>query len=133
MQAFVYPALEILHIVGIALLLGNLVLLEARIFGAAAVLPLRPLARLSLRVALAGFGLAALSGGAMFALRLEELLTNDAFLLKMALLCCAGINAAAFHLRGSLDRQDGIAKAQLVLSTLIWLAVVACGRWIAYL
>jgi len=28
-----YPMLEVVHIVGIALLLGNLLLLEARVFG----------------------------------------------------------------------------------------------------
>ena len=43
-----YPALEVAHIVGIALLLGNLVALELRVWGAAAELPVRPLARLSL-------------------------------------------------------------------------------------
>jgi len=32
-HAWAYPALEVVHIVGIALLLGNLVLLEVRVFG----------------------------------------------------------------------------------------------------
>lgn len=133
MQAFVYPSLEIVHIAGIALLLGNLVLLEVRIFGGGAALALRPLAALSIRVALAGFALAAASGLTMLAMRFDELLVNSAFQLKMALLCLAGINAAVFHLRGSLERQDSLAKAQLVLSTAIWIAILACGRWIAYL
>ena len=61
-----YPALEAVHITGIALLVGNLVLLELRLWGAVPDLPVRPLARLSLRVALAGFGLVALTGLAMF-------------------------------------------------------------------
>ncbi|MFN3293215.1 MAG: hypothetical protein ACK414_07110, partial [Gemmobacter sp.] len=42
-----YPALEAAHVVGIALLLGNLVLLELRVWGAAPALPMRPLARLA--------------------------------------------------------------------------------------
>jgi hypothetical protein len=33
----------------------------------------------------------------------------------------------------SLDLLDGVARAQMIASTLIWLAVIACGRWIAYL
>ena len=41
-----YPALEVVHIVGIALLLGNLVAFELRVWGAAPELPIRPLARL---------------------------------------------------------------------------------------
>ena len=36
-----YPALEVVHIVGIALLLGNLVLLELRVWGLGAELPVR--------------------------------------------------------------------------------------------
>ena len=57
-----YPALEVLHIVGIALLLGNLVLLEIRVWGGAATLPLPALAGMALPLVLAGFGLCAASG-----------------------------------------------------------------------
>jgi hypothetical protein len=32
-HAWAYPALEVVHMLGIALLLGNLVLLELRVFG----------------------------------------------------------------------------------------------------
>lgn len=128
-----YPVLEIVHIFGIALLLGNLVLLELRVFGHGAALPLQPLARLALRVALAGFAVAAGSGLLMFAAQPGELLANRAFTLKMLLVFVAGCNAAWFHGRGSLARSDGVARAQLIVSTLVWLAVLACGRWIAYL
>jgi hypothetical protein len=127
-----YPALEVVHITGIALLLGNLVLLELRVFGRGAQLPVRDLARLSLGVAAAGFGLAAATGLLMFSTQPAELLANRAFTLKMLLLFAAGCNAAWFHGRGSLERLDGVARALMVLSTVIWLAVVACGRWIAY-
>jgi hypothetical protein len=127
-----YPALEIVHITGIALLLGNLVLLELRVFGLGRALPVADLARLSLTVAMAGFGLAALSGLTMFATQPQELLANRAFTLKMLLLMVAGCNAAWFHGRGSLAKLDATARALMLLSTLTWLAVIACGRWIAY-
>ncbi len=61
-----YPALEVVHITGIALLVGNLVLLELRVFGGGKAIPIRELARLSLGLAAAGFGLAAASGLLMF-------------------------------------------------------------------
>ena len=48
-HAWAYPALEVVHIVGIALLLGNLVLFELRVWGFAAELPVQALARLALR------------------------------------------------------------------------------------
>jgi len=131
-HVWAYPALEVVHIVGIALLLGNLVLLELRVFGRGAALPVRDLARLSLSVALCGFGLAAASGLLMFATQPAELLSNRVFTLKMLLLMLAGCNAAWFHGRGSLARLDGLARAQMLASTMVWLAVVVCGRWIAY-
>lgn len=131
-SAWAYPALEVIHIFGIALLVGNLVLFELRVFGAGAALPARELARLSLVLALGGFGLTAASGLLMFATQPSELLANRAFTLKMLLLLAAACNAAWFHGRGSLARLDMLARLQMLLSTVIWLGVIACGRWIAY-
>ena len=131
-STWAYPALEVVHICGMALLLGNLVLLEMRVFGRGAGLDVKALASLSLGIAGLGFSLAAASGLLMFASQAAELLTNRAFTLKMLLLLLAGCNAAWFHGRDSLGRLDALARVQMVLSTLIWLAVVACGRWIAY-
>jgi len=128
-----YPVLEMVHISGIALLLGNLVLLELRVFGWGAALPVKELARLSLGIALTGFTIAAASGLLMFASQPAELLANRAFTLKMLLLLAAACNAAWFHGRGSLGKLDAVARVQMMVSTLIWLAVLACGRWIAYL
>lgn len=127
-----YPALEVLHIVGIALLVGNLVALELRVWGVAAELPLRPLARLSLTLSLAGFGVLLLSGLAMFAGAPAELLANRVFVVKLGLVLLAGLNAAAFHARGGLALADRTARGQTVLSLGLWLAVIICGRWIAY-
>lgn len=132
-SVWAYPALEIVHIAGIALLLGNLVLLELRVFGLGAGLAVKDLSRLSLGVAMTGFCIAAASGLLMFASQPAELLANRAFTLKMLLLTAAGCNAAWFHGRASLDKLDVLAKAQMLVSTLIWVAVLACGRWIAYL
>jgi hypothetical protein len=127
-----YPALEVVHLVGIALLLGNLVLLELRVLGIAPALPLSALARAALTVAFVGFGLAATSGLLMFASQPMDLLANRVFSLKMLLLMAAGSNAAWFHGRGSLQRLDGLAKAQALLSLGLWGAVLTCGRFIAY-
>ena len=131
-SAWIYPLLEIIHICGIALLLGNLVLLELRVFGRGAALPVADLARLSLGIAVTGFALAAASGLVMFSTRPAELLANRAFTLKILLLFAAGCNAAWFHARGSLHKLDATAKMLMISSTLIWLAVLTCGRWIAY-
>lgn len=128
-----YPALEVLHIVGIALLIGNLVLFECRLWRwLAGSVPLAALAPAALGLAVTGFALAAASGLLMFASQPAELLLNPAFRWKLALLLLAGLNAALFHARGSLVRDDGLARLQAALSAVIWLGVVVMGRWIAY-
>jgi hypothetical protein len=127
-----YPALEVVHILGIALLIGNLVLLELRVFGKGAALPVKDLAKLGLSLVAVGFCMAAASGLLMFATQSAELLANRTFTVKMLLLTCAACNAAWFHGRGSLDKLDTVAKLQMVVSSVLWVAVVVCGRFIAY-
>jgi hypothetical protein len=129
---WVYPMLEVAHIVGIALLVGNLVLLELRVWGAAPALPIEPLARLALLVALAGFGLVAASGLTMFAGQPAELIANRVFVVKMGLVMLGGANAAVFHARRGLQRLDRVAKAQTALSLGLWIIVIILGRLIAY-
>lgn len=131
-STWVYPALEVTHLVGIALLVGNLVLLEARVWGLATDVPPRALARLALPIALGGFGLAALSGLTLFATQAGEMLANPAFVWKIGLVALAGTNAALFHLRDGLIKLDGLARVQTVLSVGLWIGVIICGRWIAY-
>lgn len=127
-----YPALEALHIVGIALLVGSLLLLELRVWGLGAELPIRPLAKLALAVTVTGFSLVAVSGVLMFMGNPVELLSNRAFLIKLGLVHLAGLNAAWFHGRDSLARCDGLARAQTLISMGLWFGAIVCGRWIAY-
>lgn len=129
---WLYPVLEAVHIVGIALLLGSLVLVELRIWGLGASLPLAALARFGLTLSVTGFGVAAASGLLMASSQAAELIGNRAFLLKMLLLAAAAGNAAWFHGRGSLAKIDAVAKFQTLISTGLWLAIILCGRWIAY-
>lgn len=131
-HAWAYPALEVVHVLGVALLVGNLLAFELRVWGLSPNLPVLALARLSLSLAMAGFALSAISGIAMFGSQPGELLANRFFTIKMALVLAAGINAAAFHARGGLSKLDAIARAQTALSLGLWLAVIICGRWIAY-
>ncbi|MBL8328135.1 MAG: hypothetical protein JNJ71_04720 [Rubrivivax sp.] len=131
-SSWAYPALEVVHIVGIALLVGNLALLELRVWGRGAELSPKALARLALPLSVAGFGLIAASGLVMFATNPGELLANRAFVIKLLLLTLAGVNAVVFHLRDGLVKLDAMARAQTALSLGLWVAVIACGRWIAY-
>ena len=74
--AWAYPALEVMHITGIALLLGNLLALEVRLWLRDSSLPVDALAHLTLRLAATGFGLATFSGLLMFSTQPGELLAK---------------------------------------------------------
>ncbi|QHE76424.1 hypothetical protein [Hydrogenophaga sp. PBL-H3] len=127
-----YPMLEVVHLIGVALILGNLVLLELRVFGWVSELPMEPLARLSLGLVGLGFGLATITGLLMFGTQPGELLANRVFTVKIALIMLAGCNAGWFHARRSLQLQDATARLSMLVSLVIWILVITCGRWIAY-
>lgn len=131
-SAWAYPALEVVHLLGIALLVGNLVAFESRVLGCARELPLPAHARLSLGLAAAGFALVAVSGLGLFAANPGEMLASRLFVLKMGLVMAAGANAALFHARDGLRRLDAIARAQTLVSLGLWIGAMICGRWIAY-
>ena len=131
-SAWIYPALEVLHILGIALLLGSLVLLELRVWGLGPELPPRALARLGMPVSVGGFLLIVASGSLMFSSQPGELLANRVFVWKMGLIATAGANAVFFHLRDGLIKLDALARVQIVLSLGLWVGAIICGRWIAY-
>lgn len=129
---WLFPLLEAVHITGIALLFGGLLVFELRMLGWAVALPADALAKLTLSLALIGFCLCAATGLAMFSSQAQELLANPAFKWKLLLICLAGGNAALFHARSGISAPDGLAKAQCLGSLGLWLAVIICGRWIAY-
>jgi hypothetical protein len=133
---FAYPTLEAVHIIAIAITFGSLWivdlrLLGVRLFGLASI-NANVLAKATLPWTLLGFTLAATVGSLMFLARASDLIGNSAFLAKMLLLFTAGTNAAILHSRGPLDSDNFATRAQALFSIVLWLAMIVCGRWIAY-
>jgi hypothetical protein len=131
-NAIAYPALEVAHIVAIAILFGTLWIVDLRILGRMQALPLPRLASYVLPWTLVGFALAAVTGLTMFAMRASDLIANTAFLVKIVLLFVAGTNAGILHSRGPIDERSTFTKVQALVSIVIWIAIITCGRWIAY-
>jgi uncharacterized membrane protein len=129
---WVYPTLEIGHIVGIALVFGTLWIVDLRILGQMRMFDANQLARQVIPWTVVGFLLAAMTGLTMFVSRIGDLIANPAFVLKICLLFAAGTNAAVLHARGAINTESGLTRLQAGLSIMIWLAVIVCGRWIAY-
>ena len=80
------------------------------------------------------------SGGLMFISNATKYLGNGFFIAKMVLIGVAGLNMVVFHFVGARDLPKWENDARLPLSArlagglsiLLWVAVVACGRWIGF-
>jgi hypothetical protein len=138
---WLYPAVEIFHIAGIAALVGGAVMFDLRLLGVSRGLPVAALAAHLLPWARVGLGMVALSGALMFTAHATEWAENPAFRVKMLLIIGAGLNAWAFHRWPfrSVARWDREvpapprARVAAVFSIALWLSVITCGRLLAYL
>jgi len=137
---WLYPSVEIVHITGIALLVGSIVILDLRLLGISRSLPLRRLAAHTLPWSAASFALIVPSGLAMFVAHANDLMGNPVFALKICLILLAGANAGIFHagvFRGAAQWDVDVmpplaARVAAAVSLLLWLSVIACGRLLAY-
>jgi uncharacterized membrane protein len=125
---FAYPTLEVMHIVGIALVFGTLWIVDLRLLGRLRQFDANAIAKAVLPWTVLGFLLAALTGLTMFVSRIGDLISNPAFIVKMCLLFAAGMNAAVLHARGPLDDASVVTRVQAASSILIWIAVITGGR-----
>jgi hypothetical protein len=140
-SAWLYPTVEILHIVGFVVLVGAAVMFDLRLLGLSKAVPVTALARHLLPWSRLGLALAAPTGLLLFSADATELVKNPALRLKLALLGAALVNAGAFHrwtFRGVAGWDTGrptprAARLAGLLSLGLWGSVIACGRLIAYL
>ena len=136
---FAYPLLSSLHIVGIGILLGNILLLDLRLLSVLRQSALSELLSLLSRLAGLGLGLAIVSGLLLFSVQPQHYLSNPAFLLKLTLLTLALLNLLLVQyslawkqvLNGA-EVSSGL-KFAAVCSLLLWLAIIFAGRWIAFI
>ncbi len=134
--AWLYPVIEIVHIVGIVLLVGPALLFDLRLLGFAQHLPVAGLAKHLLSWSRRGLWLIIPSGILLFMTNARTLADDPVFRTKLILLVLAACNAGLFAVFRS--RWHGRqtmpvpAKAIAVCSILLWMAIIACGRLLAY-
>jgi hypothetical protein len=135
---WMWPALEIVHFVGLALLFGAVVVVDLRLMGRLKELPDGYLAPL-MRLAAIGFALNAASGVAFVLANPEQYLSNRLFWLKMALVLAAAANVCAYRLleAGLLPAtrlpMTKLYKAVGGASLGLWLGVMLAGRILPFL
>jgi hypothetical protein len=141
---WLYPSVEIAHLLGIALLFGSVAVLDLRLLGLWKRVPVKPLAAQVLPWSAAAFLLIVPSGLLMFVAHASDFIASPVFVLKMCLIMAAGVNAAAFHAITfrTVDVWDADEMRKLApppsarlagaLSLALWASVIACGRLLAY-
>lgn len=137
---WLYPAVETIHLLGLATLVGCAAAFDLRLLGVSRHLPARATARHLLTFARAGFAVAAGSGVLLFSADATAIAANPAFRWKLALIAVAGLNALRFHLgpfRTAENWDRGLptpvpAKIAAAVSLTVWVGAVTAGRLIAY-
>lgn len=135
-----FPWVESAHVVFLAVVVGSILLVDARLIGfGSRHLLFTQLSNRLLPWTWGAFIGAAITGLLMFMANATTYAANTPFLIKMALLAGAGLNMLFFHLVTYRDvtRWDAgtpvpAARAAGIVSSVLWIAIVTFGRWIGF-
>ncbi|SEK98547.1 hypothetical protein SAMN05428989_1205 [Pseudoxanthomonas sp. GM95] len=133
-----YPAANVLHLVGLVLLVGPICLLDLRLLGLGRSLNALQVSRLLTPWAISGLLLTLATGVMLFAADASALLGNRMMQFKLLAVTLAVLNALLFRARHAhhlphWDRHPPpIGKLSAALSLCLWPAVLVAGRMIAY-
>ena len=140
-SVWLFPIIETVHLLGIALSAGTILFVDLRLLGLG-----MKRARLSDVLeqlqpwTLAAFLLMAVTGTLLFLSEAVKCYHSVFFRVKIAMLVLAALNAALFHWKvypgvagwDELPRAPGRARLAGGLSLTLWIGIIAMGRAIAY-
>jgi hypothetical protein len=140
-STWLFPTIETLHVLAIVIVVGSVTMLDLRLLNIAN--RDRSVSELHDEVlpwTWTCFGVAAIAGSLLFSSSATKYYHNFTFRMKMLSLLLVGINAAFFELRtyrgvAKWDRESRIplaAKLAGGLGLVLWIAVVAFGRWTGF-
>ena len=137
---WLWPLLEIIHFIGLSLLLGAMLLVDLRLAGFLRQIDIMSTHRL-LPWAVIGFGMNLASGFLFFMGDPGRYSINIGFQIKMVLVLIAGLNVLVFALKinpviASWDPHgdtSGFAKSVAWISLAAWIGVLLLGRLIPYI
>jgi Family of unknown function (DUF6644) len=138
---WIYPIVNVVHVLGVATLFGSVLVLDLRLLGVRRGSPLSPVTAAAAPVAMAGFALAAASGVCLLAANAVEYQGNPFLLAKFAAIGVGLVNVVALRRtaawKAHTDRQLSPSEARLLafmagVSLLSWLTAIVAGRMIGY-
>jgi hypothetical protein len=136
-----FPLIESVHVVSICLVVGSILVVDLRLLGRASLSrSVSGVTRGILPLTWCAFAVAVVSGSLMFISNATKYLENGYFIAKMLLICVAGLNMVMFHAISARNQPQWDNKTWLPLparlagglSILLWISVIACGRWIGF-
>jgi uncharacterized membrane protein len=136
-----FPWVECFHVLALTLVLGSIAMVDLRLIGLTS--RQRPFAETStlvLPLTWSAFAVALLTGGLLFASNAITYAGNVWFQAKMLLILLAGLNMAVFQLLLGRSARNWTTSAATpwpgrcagAISLMLWIAIVACGRWIGF-
>ncbi len=138
---YLFPLLESLHVIGLALVFGTIAVIDLRLLGVAS--SHRSFGRMASEIMTwtwAAFALTALTGALMFITNAAVYYNNIYFRVKIGLLVLAGLNVLVFELtaRRTVHEWDLASAAPRVgrmvatVSLVVWVGVIFAGRMIGF-
>jgi len=138
---FLFPMLESIHVIGLALVFGTIAIIDLRLLGLASThRPFRKMASDILKWTWIAFTITFVTGAFMFTTNATVYVHNSVFQAKMAVLLLAGINMGIFELttgrsarKWEISKSPPVAaKTAAIISLTLWISVIFLGRWIGF-
>lgn len=137
---WLYPVVEIVHLMGVVLLVGSVMMFDIRILGSSKDISVKKISRHLLPWSYGGLGIILPSGFLLFMTNATALVNDPVFQIKLSLIVLGGLNALFFNrlASGSVHQWDRYKPAPLSLkvmagiSLFIWVTVICCGGLLAY-
>ncbi len=132
-----YPAVLLVHTVGVMTAVGISVMIDLRLLGFAGKLPVSPLERY-FPIIWTGFGISAASGAILLAADATTKVTNPVFGIKMILVALAVVNLVLIRRVALGDpnvntASQRVGKLLAAVSLVLWFGALTAGRLTAYL
>src|SRR5579863_5878319 len=136
-----FPLLESIHVIGLALVFGTIAVIDLRLLGIASTN--RSFTRMAsdiLKWTWAAFAVTALTGALMFITNAPVYYHNFYFRAKMVLLAISGVNMLVFELTAgrtihgwdTAPSAPASGKAVATVSLVVWISIIFMGRLIGF-